>query len=213
MPILTKIEEQKNDSERVNIYIDDNFFIGTFKEIVYKLGLEEGIEVDSERLQLMLDEEMYLSAKRKAYNILGRAMQSEGQIRNKLKRYGYNDSIIERVIKNLMEYKLIDDKQMARSIIRDKKGIKKYGKNRILYELKNKKIDKKIINDTISEEINEDEEYENAVYLAEKKFKKIKDLDEKKIYQKLTYYLAYRGYDYNIIRKAVAKVMGNEYMD
>lgn len=74
--------------------------------------------------------------------------------------------------------------------------------------MKRKKIDKKIINKVIEEEVKEEEEYENAVYLAHKKIKKIKDTDKRKIYQKLSYHLSYKGFSYDVIKKAIKEVIG-----
>ncbi|MTI66176.1 MAG: recombination regulator RecX [Firmicutes bacterium] len=207
---VTKIEQQKNNKERVNIYINNEFFIGTSKEIVFNLKIKKDSTVDKDKLKDLIEEETFFKAKNKAYQILNMAMQSESILRDKLLKKGYEDYIIDRVITHLKKYSFINDEEMARSITRDKKNIKKYGKKRIRYNLKNKKIDKQIIDRVLNEEVDSEDEFENALYFAKKKYRKIKDTDKRKIYQKLARYLAYRGFDYNIIKKAIKEVMGYE---
>ena len=49
MAKITKIEIQKRNKERVNIYIDDEYAFSTFIDIVYKEGLSKGQEVNKEK--------------------------------------------------------------------------------------------------------------------------------------------------------------------
>ena len=45
MPVITKIETQKNKS-RVNIFVDDSFFCGLNKETAILFGLKENKEIE-----------------------------------------------------------------------------------------------------------------------------------------------------------------------
>lgn len=206
MGVVTKIIEQNNNKERVNIYIDHEFFAGVHKEVVYKFRIEEGVQVDKEKLALLIYDENLRSAKNKAFNILARTMQSEMLLRDKLSKEGYQEEIIDNVIEILKDYKMIDDEEYAKNYVRNKMNNNKYGKKRIIFELTKRKISEDIINKAISE-IEDEKIYENAVYLAKKKLRSIKDKERNKIYQKLSQYLAYKGYDYEIIRKVVNAVM------
>lgn len=206
MGVVTKIIEQKNNKERVNIYIDHEFFAGVHKEVVYKFRIEEGVQVDKEKLALLIYDENLRSAKNKAFNILARTMQSEMLLRDKLSKEGYQEEIIDNVIEILKDYKMIDDEEYAKNYVRNKMNNNKYGKKRIIFELTKRKISEDIINKAISE-IEDEKIYENAVYLAKKKLRSIKDKERNKIYQKLSQHLAYKGYDYEIIRKVVNAVM------
>ena len=44
MAIITKIEAQKKNTDRVNIYINDEFFMSVFTELVYTFNLKKGME-------------------------------------------------------------------------------------------------------------------------------------------------------------------------
>lgn len=206
MPVITKIEEQKNNKNRVNIYVDDDFLIGTYKELIYKLSLNKGKDIDEEKLKELLEEEEFLKAKNKAYQILNKSMQSEEVLIKKLLDRGFGEGVIDRVIEKLKEYKMINDEILSRSIVKNKMNVKKHGKNRILQDLYNKKIPKDTINKVLDEEFDDDSEFENALYLGEKKLSKIKDEDRNKIYRKLSQHLAYRGFDYDVIKRVINRL-------
>ncbi|WP_427339384.1 regulatory protein RecX [Caloranaerobacter sp. DY30410] len=206
MGVVTKIVEQKDNKEKVNIYIDHEFFIGVHKEVIYKFRIEEGVQIDKEKLELLIFDENLKRAKNKAFSILSRTMQSEMLLRDKLSKEGYQDEIIDNVIEILKDYKMIDDEEYAKNYVRNKINSNKYGKKRIIFELTKRKISEDIINKVISE-IEDEKIYENAVYLAKKKLRSIKDKEKDKIYQKLSQHLAYKGYDYEVIRKVVNTVM------
>ncbi|MGL4865116.1 MAG: hypothetical protein ACRC4T_18645 [Cetobacterium sp.] len=50
---ITKITQQQNNSEKVNIFLDYKFFMGMKKRIVEYLGLKVGMDVDPDKLKEM----------------------------------------------------------------------------------------------------------------------------------------------------------------
>ncbi|QXM05293.1 recombination regulator RecX [Crassaminicella indica] len=199
---ITKIEQQKNEN-RVSIYVNDEFFLGIHKEIVYMLRLKVGQEVDTEKFEKIVMEETYLKAKSRALKLLHFSSRTEKEMRERLKNYEYDEETIERVIAFLKEYNFINDAQLVKHMVKNKSLEKKYGKNRIKQELYRKGIDMNLIENTIEQEIDEEKEYENALSLARKKLNTIKDTDKRKVYQKLGRYLSYRGYEYDLIKKVI----------
>jgi hypothetical protein len=57
MGIITKIEVQKNNEERANLYLDDDFCCGISIELVIKHQLKKGIQIDEEQLKEMILED------------------------------------------------------------------------------------------------------------------------------------------------------------
>lgn len=204
MAIITKIESQKRNNDRVNIYVDEKFFIAIYKELVFSFNLKKGQEIDTNNLKAILEDEMYMKAKNKALNILSKSSQSEKQIRQKLSN-DFEEHIIDRVIEFLEKYKFIDDEDLATRIVNTNINLNKYGKNKIKQNLYNKGIDKSIIEQTI-DEIDSDKEFENALYLGKKRFDRLKNEDSKKAYQKIGNHLAYKGFNYDIIKKVLNRL-------
>ena len=115
MSVITKIEAQKRNDNRVNIYLDGEYFMSIFKELVFTFSLKKGMEIDRDYLNSLLEDEMYLKAKDKALSILSRADQSEKKIREKLSA-DYTDEVVEKVIDFLKNYNFINDSMLAERI-------------------------------------------------------------------------------------------------
>ena len=192
MAIITKIEAQKRSKDRVNIYVDEEYFMAVYAELVYTHSLKKGMEIDKESLESLLHDEMYMKAKNKALSVLSKSDQSEKKLREKLLN-DYDENIVEEVIEFLKGYKLINDNLLAEKIVHDNMNLSKFGKNKIKQNLYNKGIAASDIQDAISQ-IDPDEEYENAKYLAEKRLKRLKGEDKNKINQKIYQHLAYKGF-------------------
>lgn len=205
MAIITKIEAQKKNTDRVNIYINDEFFMSVFTELVYTFNLKKGMEINKENLKTLLDDDMYIKAKNKALNILSKADQSEKKIKEKLSSE-FEEHTIEKVLDFLKNNKFIDDKLLAQKIVNTNINLNKCGKNKIKQNLYNKGIDSEDISHAISN-IDSNVEFENAIYLAKKRYERIKNEDKRKIYQKLSQHLAYKGFGYDTIKSVLNKIL------
>ena len=62
-------------------------------------------------------------------------------------------------------------------------------------------------------EIDYDAEFENALYLAQKRYDRVKNEDPKKAYAKIANHLAYKGFNYDIIKSVLNKIFKNDYND
>ncbi len=211
MAIITKLEIQKRNEDRVNIYVDEKYFVAVFKELIYSFNLKKGDTIDEESLKEMLDKEMFIKAKNKALNVLTRADKSEKNMRDKLSE-DYDEHIVDQVIQFLEGYRLIDDNSLAHKLTNKNVHLNKWGKNKIKQNLYTKGIKREDINDAISE-IDEDVEFENAMYLAKKKYEQVKKLDKMKAYQKLYQHLTYKGFDYNTVKRVISKLLNYDEYD
>lgn len=201
MDKITKIEIQKNNKERVNIYVNDEFFIAVYAELIYKFNLKKGNSIDKESLKELLEKENYLKAKNKALNILSKTDVSKKTMKEKLSK-DFEEHIIEEVLLFLEKNKFINDEILAQKIINTNLNLNKYGKNKIKQNLYKKGIEN--INNL---EIDYDKELENAIYLAQKRYQRIKNEDKNKIYQKLYQHLTYKGFDFETTKKAIKNVI------
>ena len=209
MAVITKIESQKKSEDRVNIYVDEKFFMAIYKELVFTFNLKKGDIIDEENLKNILKDEMFLKAKNKALNILSRASQSEKKIREKLSN-DFEEDTIDDVVDFLSKYNFINDNELASKIVSTNVNLNKYGKNKIKQNLYNKGLDKSAIDEAMNE-IDSDTEFENALYLAEKRYDRVKNEDPKKAYAKIANHLAYKGFSYDIIKSVLNKFFKSDY--
>lgn len=206
MAVITKIEIQKRNKERVNIYLDGEYAFSINAELVYKENLKVKDEVDIDKLKSVADKESYIRCKNSAIKIIERSYKTEKEVIDKLRLKGYEDKHIDSSIKFLKEYNFLNDNYYAEAFVRDRLNTK--GSQRIKQDLMRKGISKDIIEEKISD-IDKNAEKDVARKLAEKKIGIIKksENDIYKISGKLYRFLISKGYTYDIVKEVVKDVM------
>lgn len=203
--IVTKIESQKN-KKRVNVYLDGDFAFGLTKEVQYKYNLSKGTEVDNKYIDKVLMAEEQSKCNDTALSFLSYRQRSEKEIINKLKQKEYEENIINNTLEYLRRNNLINDLEFAKSFMRDKINLNKYGPQRIKHELYKKGISSDIAKQII-DEYDHDDEYSNALQLAEKKISSYKNDDRNAIYRKLGGFLQRKGYSYGCVSKVLKELL------
>jgi len=205
---ISKIENQKNNNERVNIYIDGEYAFSCSLEIVIKNKLSIDNFVDSIKLKNIIEEDNYLKCKGYAFRVIERGAKSEKDMRSKLQDKGYDCMICDKVIKLLKEYGFIDDEKLSDSYISQK--LKSEGSNKIKTYLYKKGIPEDIIKEKIFN-INEEMEEETAFNLAVKKYNILikTEKDTRKLYKKIGDYLLRKGYSYEISKRVLNNILNN----
>ena len=120
------------------------------------------------------------------------------EVEQKLKELRMIPQAKEKIILHLIEHDFLNEERFSKAFTRGKFRIKKWGKQRIIRELKYKGISKYNI-DSALKEIS-DVDYLNAFNeLAEKKFNSITESNKNKKKRKLIDYLMYRGWESHLI--------------
>lgn len=209
---ITRIEVQKRNKQRCNIYIDEMYAFSVNGEIVYKENLKVNEEVDTEKLHNIAQKENLSRCKNTALRIIERSYKTEKEIKERLIDKGYDLESILPVIDFLKEYRFIDDKEYIKMYIKDR--IRREGPQKIKYALINKGIDSDEIEDKLAN-INKTEERNVALELVRKKYSQLV-LREKDIYKlsnKLYRFLVGRGYDYILAKDVINRVINIEDID
>lgn len=206
MAIITKIEIQKKNKERVNIYLDEEYAFSISAELVYKENLKVKDVVDIEKLKSVADKESYLRCKNSALKIIERSYKTEKEVIEKLQMKGYEQNHIEASIEFLKEYKFLNDDYYAEAFIKDKLNSK--GSQRIKQDLIKKGIPRDKIEEKL-EGIDKSAEKNTARVLANKKLRIIQksENDTYKISGKLYRFLISKGYTYDAVKEVVKDVM------
>lgn len=206
MAKITKIEVQKKNKERVNLFLDEEYAFSLSIELVYKEGLKKNDEIDSKKLEILADKESSIRCKSSALRIIEKSYKTEKEVIEKLKGKGYGDNAINKSIEFLKEYNFINDLNYTKLFIKDK--LNSMGSQKIKYTLLQKGISKELIEEQLS---NSDKENEKdvAFNLAKKKVDLLrkKENDNYKISGKLYRYLISKGYEYDITNEVVKEVM------
>lgn len=206
MKKITKIEYQKKNKERFNIYIDDEYGFAVDISILIKYSLKKGMELDDALIDEILLAEEEISVYNYGISVLSRYFKSEYELRLKMKNKGFNPQLIDNAISILKERKYLDDERYCEMFINDKINISKHGVRKIKEALYYKGIDKEIIEEKIKC-ISAESEEERALLLGEKKLLNIKENDNRKKMSKLSNYLLGKGFEYETVNKTLRKLL------
>lgn len=146
--IITKVEIQKKDKNRVNLYVDDEFFCGLSLETILKNHIKEKQEISNEFLSFLKNESEFSVAMSKAGNYLSKVQKTEKEVRDYLFKKGFEQQMIFEVVKKLKDFGYIDDSLYAKSFVKFKS--KSSGSKKIAFELVKKGIDQNLIEENIS---------------------------------------------------------------
>ena len=114
---------------------------------------------------------------------------------------------IDTIIAHLLKHNYLNEERFAQTFARGKFRVKKWGKNRIIRELKLREISRFNIQ-TALKEIPE-EEYLSAFHeLAVKKLEQIRETNKLKVRKKLADYLLYRGWESHLVYEKVNELVG-----
>lgn len=209
---ITKIEVQKRNKERVNVYIDNVYTFSAYSELIYKENLKVNSEVDEEKLLRIAQKENVSKCKETALRIIERSYKTEKEMQNKLIEKGYDSESVGIAINFLKEYNFINDNNYVKMYIKDR--ISTQGKQKIKYSLIRKGISDDIIEEFL-EDIESEDEKSAAIELAKKKYKSISrtETDRFKLWNKLCRYLVGRGYDYSVSKEVVNEVLDRDDID
>lgn len=184
---ISKLEIQKRNKSRVNLYLDGEFFCGLSLETVIKNHLKEGEKVSQAQVNLLKTDSERKSALDKVMRHMSRTPKTEKELYFFLKKKEFEPKVIGFVLNKLKEYDLIDDALYAKNYVTSKS--KKQGRRKIAYDLRRRGISEDLIDYSLQ---NFSEEKE-SIYEIAKKYLRNKDLTP--LTKQKTYrYLASRGF-------------------
>jgi regulatory protein len=149
----------------------------------------------------------YMIAKQKLAHYCSYQERTIAEVENKLQEYtNLSPTDITQIIQELIQEKFLDERRYVISFVRGKFYIKKWGKNKITHALKIKKLDTKLIQEAL-EEI-PDEAYQDTVKeLLLKKKDTFRETNKPILQKKLINYLLQKGYEIELIREHVEKIL------
>lgn len=198
MKKITAITAQEKRKERVNIFVDGEFFAGAPLETVMKLRLRAGNEIDDERLKELLLQAERADAFTKAADYALKTFKTKRQVKDYIVKKGYSEETAWHAVDKLIEYGYIDDEEYSKRFIES--TCKTHGKRLIEYKLMMKGVKKEVIEAAYSSADTDDET--NARALCDKYLKNKEKTKENVI--KAYKYLVGKGFSYEQADKAVA---------
>jgi regulatory protein len=120
------------------------------------------------------------------------------EVLQKLRDWGVDETRMLKIIESLNEDKFLDDHRYALSFVSSKFRLKHWGRNKIAYELRLKKLPSEFISAAL-ESIDENEYASTLQTLISKKSKEVKDSDTFRKKQKIARFLISKGFESELV--------------
>ena len=211
MPEITSIKPQKKKPDRFNIFVGGKFRFGLDAETLVKSGLKVGQEISEKEIEKLVLENEVRKLMDKALRFLSFRPRSESEVRRYLKkklskRAVDTTDIVDTVVQRLIRLGYVDDKEFAKWWIEQRQTHNPRGARLIKSELYQKGIAQEIIDQVLPED--GEGEVGRALKAAKKKLRSY-DLKSWESKQKMSQYLARRGFDWEVIKETLSRLVAS----
>lgn len=197
------MSSQRRNPDRYSIFIDGEFVLGIDKKTVEDMGLRVGKLVDEKDLKNITSQEEFNKAQAYALMLLGYRERSLREIKMRMRQKGYEEKLVEKVVKYLKDRNLINDKRFTQlwAESRIKKG---YGRWRIQSELEQKGVNREIGDEILKDLYSGIDEVQVALDLVEKK--RWVSKEPLRFTERVSNLLRRRGFSFEVISDVVEKI-------
>ena len=146
----------------------------------------------------MTEQEAYLQLA----SLCANAEHCQHEMLEKMRKWELSEAVQARVMARLVKERYIDDERYARAFVKDKIRYNKWGRRKVLQALWMKHIDDDI-QQTVLDEIDDDEYLSVLKPLLKQKSKSIKAESDYERNQKLMRFALGRGFTFDIIKQCI----------
>jgi regulatory protein len=200
LPEITGVSERRGRSA---VSVDGEFWAELDSAVAIESGLREGAALSWEELDRVRVAGERPLAMTRALNLLGYRARSEGELRERLGRYGYAPETIEAVIGRLGELAYLDDEEFARQRAQEK--ARKYGPRRVSADLVKSGVGRELASRAVAEEFEGRSELEDARSAASRRYNgEGSEAEARRVYG----FLARRGYSAGVCAEVAKEHRG-----
>ena len=199
--IINNIEfSDKKDKFVIETDTKESFLLSYNDFERYKIHNE--MTIDDELYTHLLNISKFTEAFEISLNFLSYKLRTEKEIITKLKSKKFSIEIIDEVITKLKNLDLLDDYNYAKIFINDKINLTNYSKRRIINDLYQKGIDKRIYEDYLENVFGYNMELDKATQIVETKINIWKEKHEGyDLKNKIVTFLLQKGFSYDIAKQ------------
>lgn len=198
MPIITALEVQKRNKERVNVYLDDEFAFGL--NLMDAANLRKGQMLTADEIAVLTDDDAVHKAVERGIDFLSYRPRSIDEVRRNLIKKEIPESAVEEAIIRLQNLGYLDDEAFARFWIENRDTFKPMSPMALRFELRQKGITDNIL-DTLFDEMLDVED--SAYRAAKKRIQRYRGKTRQEFKHKLSGTLQRRGFSYSIINDVI----------
>jgi regulatory protein len=194
---------RSNDRKKqTDVFIDGLFSFAIATELAITNRLEVDRQLSVGQIKELKEADLQHSCLDAALHFLSYRPRSEKEVRQRLRRRGFNGKIIDEVILKLRERRLIDDAAFSEYWRNNRLSFSPRSVRQIKLELRQKGVATETADDAVK-----DLDDDNSVYEAGlKKARRLSGLDYDDFRRRLYDYLRRRGFNYENVKGAVARL-------
>jgi regulatory protein len=194
---ITALEIQKNNQERVSVYLDGEFALGL--PILEAAKLRKGQSLSDEEINALREIDAVTQAVERALRLLARRPYSVAEIRRNLDSHEVAPPVIDAALDRLAQLGYVDDQAFAQYWIENRERFKPRGPRALRYELRQKGLADSIIDAALGE-VNG---VESARRAAQERARRLTGLTPQEFRSRLGAFLVRRGFDYDTVREVI----------
>ena len=198
---ITAIEPQQKNLQRVNIYLDGEFAFGL--AVVVAAWLRVGQELGEERIASLKTQDEREIVYQKALHFLSYRPRSSAEVRQNLSKRGISEALIEDILNRLQNTGLVNDETFAQAWVENRNTFRPRGKTALRMELRRKGLSNEIVQSVLDTQVND---AALALEAARRYARRLSGLEWPEFRQKLSGFLARRGFLYTTLASVVSQV-------
>lgn len=202
MPVITAIKPQKN-KKRLNIYLDDKFGFSIDLENFVVLRLKVDQEFSEEEIKKIIEKADFQKTYNKLLRFATLRPRSYKEITDWFKRKEVAMHFHEKLIAKLTKLELLDDDKFAKWWVEQRLQFKLKSQKELIYELKVKGINQKIINNLVHEVFSKEQEDMTIKKLLDKNSYKWDKFENRVKRHKMLEFLVRKGFSYGDGKRAI----------
>jgi regulatory protein len=202
---ITALRAQANDSQRVNVFLNDEFAIGVSLNTLAREGLAVGQQIDAETWARLESTEQDDRAAQAAMRLIEIRPRSISELRQRLRRKEFPASAVDYAITRLSDLGLLDDAAFSRLWVENRRSFSPRGSLALRDELRRKGISRDLIDAALADDGEAEDaaaqEAERARSLARRALGRYAGAADRFSFQRrLGAYLQRRGFTFDTIR-------------
>lgn len=207
-PRITALSPTKRDPSRLSIRVGRKHVAALSQKLADELGLAVGQPWDDAMAQRVEAAAVFDRAMRKALNRLNRRAMSRGQLDRKLRELEFDEPTRTAVLDRLTELRLLDDEAFGQALIRETLAQKPAGPRLLQTKLYQKGLPRELIDRLVADATaDSDDQRRQAMSFAESKLRSMQRLDAATRRRRLYGQLARRGFDPEVVRDVMERVV------
>ncbi|WP_192930143.1 RecX family transcriptional regulator [Alkaliphilus pronyensis] len=209
MKKITDVQQQRQNKDKFNIYINNEYCFSCSLEIVALHNLKVGLMVDEDKLKEIIYTSNIKAAFNMALTYLSTKPRTKAETIKHLMSKGYEENVILETLKRLEYYNYINDEDYAKNYVKNNSMHKLNGIKKIKHNLKEKGIDENLA-DIALDKYDAEQQLQNAIDIGKRFFLLNTKTPVNKIKEKLYNKLLMKGYLWDTIDKAISIIERDE---